>query len=66
MMNRNTIEEELNATRIKLYEITKDMSRGERVAYIRSQVAPALKKYNIQTVSQVKTTRLRRNSTAAS
>jgi hypothetical protein len=37
MMSRNTIEEELNATRIKLYEITKDMTRGERVAYIKNR-----------------------------
>ena len=53
-MSRNTIEAELNATRVKLYEITKEMTREERVAYIRSQVAPVLKKYNIQTVSQIK------------
>ena len=56
MMSRNTIEEELNATRVKLYDITKDMTRCERVAYIKSQVAPALKKYNIRTVSQIEMT----------
>jgi hypothetical protein len=32
-MSKNRIEEELNATRIKLYEATKDMTRSERVAY---------------------------------
>ena len=52
-MSRNMIEEELNTTRVKLYEITKDMTRGERVAYIKNQVAPALKKYNIRVVSQI-------------
>ena len=56
MMSRNTIEEELNATRVKLYNITKDMTCSERVAYIKRQVAPALKKYNIRTVSQIETT----------
>ena len=56
MMSRNTIEEELNATRVKLYDITKDMTRSERVAYIKDQVEPALKKYNIRTVSQIETT----------
>ena len=52
-MSRNTIEEELNATRVKLYEITKNMTRRERVAYIKSQVAPALKKHNIKTIFQI-------------
>ena len=42
-MSRNTIEDELNATRVKLYEITKEMTREERVAYIRSQFAPVQK-----------------------
>ena len=54
-MSRNTIEAELNATRVKLYEITKEMTREERVAYIRNQVAPVLKEYNIQTVSRIET-----------
>ena len=61
MMSRNMIEEELNATRVKLYEITKNMTRGERIAYIKSQVAPALKKYNIKTVSKIEND-LQRNS----
>jgi hypothetical protein len=52
-MNRNRIEEELNATRVKLYEITKDMTRSERVAYIKNHVAPTLKEYNIHTVSRI-------------
>ena len=55
MMKKNMIEEELNATRIKLYEITKNMTRGERVAYIKKQVAPALEKFNIRTVSRIET-----------
>ena len=44
MMSRNVIEAELNATRVKLYEITKEMTREERVAYIRNQVAPRARK----------------------
>ena len=50
MKRADTLEDELNATRVNLYEITKEMTREERVAYIRNQVAPVLKKYNIQTV----------------
>jgi uncharacterized protein YhbP (UPF0306 family) len=45
-MSRNRIEEELNATKMRFYEATKDMTRSERVAYIKSHVAPALKEYN--------------------
>jgi hypothetical protein len=58
-MSKNRIEEELNATRIKLYEATKDMTRSERVAYIKSQVAPVLKEFNIRTMSRIESTMFR-------
>ena len=51
MKMNNDFETELNAIRVDLYEQTKDMSSSERVAYIKAQVAPFEKKFNIRTIS---------------
>ena len=44
-------EAELDAIRLAFYEETKSMSPMERNAYIRAQVAPLEKQFNIQPVS---------------
>ena len=53
MKIRNDIEVELNAIRRDFYEKTKDMSPGERVAYLKAQVAPAHQQYSIRTVDEI-------------
>jgi hypothetical protein len=45
-------DEWLDKARIKIYEETKDMTREERVTYLRAMAAPILKKYNLKTVSR--------------
>ena len=50
MKNPNTIEDELDAIRLKLYEQTKDMTTSERVAFFNNSAEQALKKYGIKTV----------------
>ena len=50
MKDKNVIEDELDAIRVSLYEETKDMTASERIAYIRSQTAPLLKKHGITPV----------------
>jgi hypothetical protein len=51
-MKPNPIEDELDAIRLEFYRETKDMTRSERVAYIREQIAPTLEEYNIRTVPE--------------
>ena len=55
MKNKNTIEDELNAIRIELYEKTKGMTPDEEVTYLKLLSAPILKEFGIRTVDQVKT-----------
>ena len=45
-MKNNSVEDELDAIRLALYEQTKDMSPSEITAYIKGQIAPTVKKYN--------------------
>ena len=52
MKRQNNIETELNKIRADFYEITKDMSPSERVAYLKAQVAPVHQKFGIRPVSQ--------------
>jgi hypothetical protein len=47
-MSANTIEEELDAIRLKLYEETKDMTTSERVAFINERAARTLKDHGIK------------------
>ena len=54
MKNPNTIENELNKTRERLYEETKNMTVEEHVAYIHSLAAPIIKEYGLKTLNQIK------------
>lgn len=44
----NSVEDEINATRIKLYEQTKDMTTEERVAFFNKGAKEILKKHGIK------------------
>ena len=54
MKNKNSIsiEDELNAVRIELYEKTKGMTPDEEIAYLKSLSAPILKEFGIRTVNE--------------
>jgi hypothetical protein len=54
MKSRNTVEEELNEIRVRLYEETKDMTIDESVAYLKSLAAPVLKEFGLRTLNQIK------------
>jgi hypothetical protein len=47
----NPVEDELDAIRIKLYEETKNMTTGERVAYIKKRAENAVSKHGYKFVS---------------
>jgi hypothetical protein len=47
-----SIEDEIDATRIKLYELTKDMTDSEMESYFSDLVAPIYKKYGIKPISR--------------
>jgi hypothetical protein len=51
MTNKNTIEDELDAIRIKLYEATKEMTLSEKVAYRLNQIKPVCEKYGFKPIS---------------
>ena len=53
MKNPNTIEDELNKTRERLYEETKNMTVEEHVAYINSLAAPIIKQYGLKTLNDI-------------
>ena len=55
MRNSNIIENELNKTRERLYEETKNMTIAEHVAYINSLTVPIVKQYGLKTLNQTKT-----------
>ena len=59
----DTIEEELNAIRLELYEEIKDMTPEEEVTYIRAQTAPIIKQYGLK-VSNLKPVTPRRKRVA--
>ena len=48
MKRSNTIEDELDAIRLKLYEQTKDMSPNDFVAFINGSARDALEKQGIK------------------
>ena len=52
MMN-NTIEDELDAIRIDLYEQTKNMSPSERLDYLQKLAAQANAEFGIKPISNV-------------
>jgi hypothetical protein len=51
MKNKNTVEDELDTIRIKLYEVTKDMTSSERVDYCLNQIKPVCEKYGFKPIS---------------
>ena len=51
MKSPNTIEDELDATRLKLYEQTKEMSPSDFVTFINSSAKKTLAKYGIKPAS---------------
>ena len=66
MKRVNTFEDELDEIRVKLYEQIKDMTIGERVAYLKSLAAPVLKEYDLQTLNQIKADEQRKKETVLS
>ena len=48
-MKNDPLEEQLNATRIKIYELTKGMTSEEQVAYFNKRGEEILKKYGLKT-----------------
>jgi len=46
----DTLEDEIDAIRIKLYEQTKDMTRQERVAFINKGAREIIKEYGLTNV----------------
>jgi hypothetical protein len=53
MKNKNTIEDEIDAIRIELYEQTKHMTSKEFIAFIQKQTAPINEKYGFKPISRV-------------
>ena len=51
MMKIETIEDEIDAIRIELYEQTKNMSSDERIAYLRNLAAPIHEELGITPVT---------------
>ena len=51
MKNPNTIEQEINRTRLKIYEETKDMTPEQRVERTRRITAPIIEKYGLKVVA---------------
>jgi hypothetical protein len=54
MKSPNTIEDEISATRLKIYEQTKNMTQGEFVAHINSTANEVLKRHGISPAKMVK------------
>jgi len=47
-MKNDDLEKQLDATRIKLYEMTKDMTTQERVAFFNKRGEEILKRYGLK------------------
>jgi hypothetical protein len=54
MKSKNSIEDDLNATRVRLYEETKGMTPSERVAYLKALAAPVREKHGILTLNEIR------------
>ncbi|MDR0548243.1 MAG: hypothetical protein LBI10_02350 [Deltaproteobacteria bacterium] len=52
-MSKNTIEDELDAIRIELYEETKNMTISERLEYYHKQVEPVYQEFGIKQIDSV-------------
>jgi hypothetical protein len=53
MKHPNTFQAELDEIRMQYYEATKGMTPEEEIAYVRAQVEPIHKQFNIHAVSSV-------------
>lgn len=49
-INNNDLEEQINTTRIKLHEQTKNMTTQERVDYLNNKGKDILVRYGIKTI----------------
>jgi hypothetical protein len=47
--NNDNWEQELDATRVKLYELTKDMTTQERVAFFNKRGIETLRRHGVKT-----------------
>jgi len=56
MKTPNTIEQDINRIRLKIYEETKDMTPAQRVDYYRRNTEPIIKQYGFKVVSSAKET----------
>jgi hypothetical protein len=54
-MNKYPEDDWLDEARVAIYEETKDMTRNERIAYLKAQAAPVYEEYNIRRVSLLTT-----------
>jgi hypothetical protein len=61
-MSKNTIEDELDAIRVELYETTKDMTFAEELAYYREQLAPIYKQFKFRRISKISQNLLNKES----
>jgi hypothetical protein len=52
-MNKYSEDDWLDKARVLIYEETKDMTRKERVDYLKKQAAPFYEKYNIRRSSML-------------
>jgi len=59
MRAHNTIEEEINKSRLCIYEETKNMTVDERVAWVNRIGEAAAKEYGFRIVSNAKTDELK-------
>jgi hypothetical protein len=51
--NKTTIEDEIDAIRLKLYEQTKNMNYQEFITFIKRETEPINKQYGIKTISGI-------------
>jgi hypothetical protein len=61
--NDNTIEDEIDAIRLDLYERTKHMSTEELLAFIKKETAPIHKQFGTRSISGIDE-EIRRKNTA--
>jgi hypothetical protein len=60
--NENTIEDEIDAIRLNLYERTKNMSPKELIAFIKMETEPIHKKFGTRSISSIDEEISRRNT----
>ena len=50
----NTIEQEINEIRLRIYEETKDMTPAQITEYYKQRTEPIIKKYGLRVVASAK------------